>query len=267
MGRLEAALRSRRDAGGRAFLPYVTGGYPGVNAGLLRGLESAGADAIEIGIPFSDPVMDGGVIQEASAEALRGGTRLADVLATIREASTGVPIVVMTYVNPVVRHGIGPFLDAAAAAGVAGVIVPDLPVDESAELEEEAEARDVDAVLLAAPGTTAERLGEIGRRSRGFVYCVATYGVTGARGRLDDTAKAVVEALRAQTDLPLLVGVGIGTPSQAVEVCGFADGVVVGSALMARVVAGDPDGAVELASSFRHAIPVSAISGGRAIPT
>jgi tryptophan synthase alpha chain len=267
MGRLEAALRGRRDAGGRAFLPYVTGGYPGVNAGLLRQLESAGADAIEVGIPFSDPVMDGGVIQEASAEALRGGARLTDVLATIQEASTDVPIVVMTYVNPVVRHGIGSFLDAAAAAGVAGVIVPDLPVDESAELEEAAVARDVDAVLLAAPGTTAERLGEIGRRSRGFVYCVATYGVTGARDRLDDTAKNVVEGLRAQTDLPLLVGVGIGTPSQAVEVCGFADGVVVGSALMARVVAGDPDGAVELASSFRDAIPVSAISGGRAIPT
>ncbi len=189
MGRLEAALRARRDAGGRAFLPYVTGGYPGVNAGLLRRLESAGADAIEIGIPFSDPVMDGGVIQEASAEALRGGARLRDVLATIQEASTDVPIVVMTYVNPVVRHGIGSFLDAAAAAGVAGVIVPDLPVDESAELEEAAAARDVDAVLLAAPGTTAERLGEIGRRSRGFVYCVATYGVTGARDRLDDTAR------------------------------------------------------------------------------
>jgi tryptophan synthase alpha chain len=123
-------------------------------------------------------------------------------------------------------------------------------------------------VLLAAPGTTAERLGEIGRRSRGFVYCVATYGVTGARDRLDDTAKAVVEALRAQTDLPLLVGVGIGTPSQAAEVCAFADGVVVGSALMARVVAGDPDGAVVLASSFRDAMPSrSAIHGGRAIPT
>jgi tryptophan synthase alpha chain len=136
------------------------------------------------------------------------------------------------------------------------VIVPDLPVDESAELEEAAAARGVDAVLLAAPGTTAERLAEIGRRSRGFVYCVATYGVTGARDRLDGTAEGVVEALRPRTDLPLLVGVGIGTPSQAAEVCGFADGVVVGSALMAHVVAGDPDGAVDLARSFRGSIPV-----------
>ena len=254
MGRLEAALRARRDAGGRAFVPYVTGGYPGVDAGLLRRLEAAGADAIEVGIPFSDPVMDGGVIQEASAEALRGGARLTDILAAIGEAATDVPIALMTYVNPVYRHGIGVFLDDAAAAGVAGVIVPDLPVDESALLEGAAAERGVDAVLLAAPGTTTERLREIGRRSRGFVYCVATYGVTGARESLDETAKGVVGALRAQTDLPLLVGVGIGTPSQAMEVCAFADGVVVGSALMARVVAGDLDGAITLANSFREAI-------------
>src|SRR6185312_12601444 len=157
MGRLEAALRARRDAGGRAFVPYVTGGYPGVDAGLLRRLEAAGADAIEVGIPFSDPVMDGGVIQEASAEALRRGARLTDVLATIREAATDVPVAVMTYVNPVYRHGIGSFLDDAVEAGVAGVIVPDLPVDESAELEEAAGERGVDAVLLAAPGTTPGR--------------------------------------------------------------------------------------------------------------
>jgi tryptophan synthase alpha chain len=256
MGRLEAALRARRDAGGRAFVPYVTGGYPGVDAALLRRLAAAGADAIEVGIPFSDPVMDGGVIQEASAEALRRGVRPTDVLGAIRDAAIDVPIAVMTYVNPVYRHGIGRFLDDAAGAGVAGLIVPDLPVDESAELEEAAAARDVDAVLLAAPGTTAERLAEIGRRSRGFVYCVATYGVTGARDRLDGTAEAVVEALRPRTDLPLLVGVGIGTPSQAAEVCVFADGVVVGSALMAQIVAGDQDGAVGLASSFRQSIPV-----------
>jgi tryptophan synthase alpha chain len=255
VARLEEALRARRDAGGRAFVPYVTGGYPGVDAGLLRRLAAAGADAIEVGIPFSDPVMDGGVIQEASAEALRRGVRPADVLATIRGAGIDVPVAVMTYANPVYRHGIGPFLDEAAAAGVAGLIVPDVPVDESAELEEAAAARGVDAVLLAAPGTAAERLVEIGRRSRGFVYCVATYGVTGARNRLDDTAAGVVEALRPHTDLPLLVGVGIGTPSQAAEVCAFADGVVVGSALMARVVAGDPEGAISLASFFRGSIP------------
>ena len=260
MGRLEESLRARRDAGGRSFVPYVTGGYPGVDARLLRRLASAGADAIEVGIPFSDPVMDGGVIQEASAEALRAGARLADVLAVIREAATDVPVAVMTYVNPVYRHGITSFLEKARDAGVAGLIVPDLPVDEFSELEVEAAARGIDAVLLAAPGTREERLAEIGRRSRGFVYCVATYGVTGTRERVESTAAEVVAALRPHTDLPLLVGVGIGAPEQAAEVCVFADGVVVGSALMSRLVGGDLEGALRLAAEFRSAIPTEGIS-------
>ena len=255
MGRLEEALRARRDAGGRAFVPYVTGGYPGVDAGLLRRLEAAGADAVEVGIPFSDPVMDGGVIQEASAEALRLGTRPMHVLAMIREAAIDVPVAVMTYVNPVYRHGIGSFLDEIVASGVSGMIVPDLPVDESGDLEEAAVARGLDAVLLAAPGSTPGRLAEIGRRSRGFVYCVATYGVTGTRDHLDTAARALVDALRSHTDLPLLLGVGIGAPEQAAEACAFADGVVVGSALMARVLGGDLDGAVGLARDFRTSIP------------
>src|ERR671919_1493206 len=135
MGRLEEALRSRRDAGGRSFVPYVTGGYPGVDAALIRALAGLGADAIEVGIPFSDPVMDGGVIQEASADALRGGATPAAVLRTVAEAGVDVPVAVMTYANPVYRRGPEAFLDEASAAGVAGVIVPDLPVDESLGLE------------------------------------------------------------------------------------------------------------------------------------
>jgi tryptophan synthase alpha chain len=253
-GRLEERLRARRDGGGRAFVPYVTGGLPGVDATLLRRLAEAGADAIEVGIPFSDPVMDGGVIQEASATALRAGARPRDVVAAIREAALDVPVAVMTYVNPVHRRGLSAAVSEAAEAGVAGLIVPDLPVDESGELEDAAAEVGIDVVLLAAPGTGEERLAEIGRRSRGFVYCVATYGVTGARDHLEGTARGVVEALRPHTDLPLLVGVGIGTPAQAAEACGFADGVVVGSALMARLLEGDPDGAVELAAAFRSAV-------------
>jgi tryptophan synthase alpha chain len=264
MGRLEETLRRRRDAHGRSFVPYVTGGYPGVDADLLRGLADLGADAIEVGIPFSDPVMDGGVIQEASATALAAGATPGGVLGTIAEAALDVPVAVMTYVNPVVRRGSAAFLEDARAAGVAAAIVPDLPVDESAELERETAARDLDLVLLAAPGSAAERMREIARRSHGFVYCVATYGVTGARDRLEGTAKAVVEALRPHTDLPLLVGVGIGAPDTAVEACAFADGVVVGSALMSEIVQGDVDGAVELARRFRSAIPTGddASSGG-----
>jgi tryptophan synthase alpha chain len=253
-GRLEERLRARRDGGGRAFVPYVTGGYPGVDASLLRRLADVGADAIEVGIPFSDPVMDGGVIQEASAVALAAGARPRDVVSEIHDADVDAPVAVMTYVNPVHRRGLAATVGDAAAAGVAGLIVPDLPVDESAELEAAAAAAGIDVVLLAAPGTEDARLAEIGRRSRGFVYCVATYGVTGARTRLEGTARSVVEALRPHTDLPLLVGVGIGTPAQAAEACAFADGVVVGSALMARLLEGDADGAVELAAAFRAAV-------------
>jgi tryptophan synthase alpha chain len=255
MGALEAALRARRDGGGKAFVPYVTGGFPGVDASLMRKLVDAGADAIEVGIPFSDPVMDGGVIQAASARALEAGATPTTVLATIGEAGLQVPVALMTYANPVYRRGVEAFLAAAATAGVSGLIVPDLPVDESEDLEAGAAERGLDAVLLAAPGATDARLAEIGRRSRGFVYCVATYGVTGARERLGDTARGVVEALRPHTDRPLLVGVGIGSPDQAAEACGFADGVVVGSALMAPLVDGAPDRTIELATAFRAAIP------------
>ncbi len=257
MGALELALRARRESGGHAFVPYVTGGAPGVDVALLRALAEAGADAIEVGIPHSDPVMDGGVIQEASRLALEGGTRPSDVVALVREANPGVPVAVMTYVNPVLRHGVGRFLQEASEAGVSGAIVPDLPVDEAAEFGREASSRSIDAVLLAAPGTRPERLRAIAAASRGFVYCAATYGVTGARDRLAGTALELVEALRPLTDLPLLVGVGIATPEQAAQACSFADGVIVGSALVARLLAGDPEGALRLAKEFRREIDAS----------
>jgi tryptophan synthase alpha chain len=255
VGELEVALRARRDAGGRAFVPFVTGGLPGVDAGLLRAIEDAGADAIEVGIPFSDPVMDGGVIQEASRLALEAGAHPPDILATIHDASLSIPVAVMTYVNPVYRRGIDRFLDEALAAGVAGIIVPDVPVDEAGPLDDAAATRGIDAVLLAAPGTAPARLAAIAERAHGFIYCVATYGVTGARESLATTARDLVSALRPLTDLPLLVGVGIGTPAQAADACAFADGVIVGSALMARLVEGDRDGALALAAAFRGAIP------------
>ncbi len=252
---LETTLRSRRDPGGRAFVPYVTGGLAGVDAALLRGLEEAGADAIEVGIPFSDPVMDGGVIQEASRRALERGTHPSDVLATVEEAALSIPVVVMTYLNPVLRRGFDAFLADAVRAGVAGVIVPDLPVDEAEEWAGLCDEKGIASIFLAAPGTSTERLREVSERSRGFVYCVATYGVTGARDELSSTAEELVGALRPLTDRPLLVGVGIGTPEQAATACGFADGVIVGSALVGRLVEGDRGGALALAGAFRRALP------------
>jgi tryptophan synthase alpha chain len=255
MGALEHALRLRIDAGGTAFVPYVTGGYPGVDAALLRAIADAGADAIEVGVPHSDPVMDGGVIQQASTAALAAGIRPADVLAEIGAASLPVPVALMTYANIVLRRGVDRFLDDAAEAGGAGMIGPGLPVDEAGAFERACAARDIDAVLLAAPGVSPDRLAEIGASARGFVYCVATYGVTGARDALGSTARDLVSALRPLTARPLLVGVGIGTPEQAREAGAFADGVIVGSALMARLMEGDRDGMLALAGRIRAALP------------
>jgi tryptophan synthase alpha chain len=178
------------------------------------------------------------------------------VLDTIREADLEVPVAVMTYVNPVLRRGVERFLDEAASAGIAGMIVPDLPVDESEELRKACAARNIDMVPLAAPGASDARLRDIVASAGGFVYCVATYGVTGAREELGSTAQDLVVRLRPLTDLPLLVGVGIGVPEQAREASGFADGVIVGSALMQRVVDGDLDGAIRLVEGFRAALPL-----------
>ena len=254
MGVLEERLRAVRDTGAKAFVPYVTGGLGGVDADLLRGLHAAGADAIEVGIPHSDPIMDGGVVQEASRMSLERGTRPSDVLDVIAEAKLETPVAVMTYANPVVRIGFDRFADELAAAGVAGAIVPDLPFDEAMAFEAAASARKIDVVLLAAPGSADERIARIAGASRGFVYCVATYGVTGAREELGSTARGVVASLRPHTDLPLLVGVGISTPEQAASACAFADGVIVGSALVAPMLEGDRARALQLAKAFREAI-------------
>jgi tryptophan synthase alpha chain len=250
---LERALRRARDDGRKAFVPYVTGGLPGVDADLLRALAAAGADAVEVGIPFSDPVMDGPVIQEASRRALEAGATTAGVLGAVAGAGLDLPVVAMTYLNPVLAHGEDAFLAESAGAGVRGVIVPDLPVDEAGDWIERCRAAGVATIFLAAPNSTPERLGGIATASQGFVYCVSTFGVTGARDRLAGSAASVVEALRPLTDVPLLVGVGVSTPEQAAEACRFADGVVVGTALVEPLLRGDPVRTVELAKAFREA--------------
>jgi tryptophan synthase alpha chain len=233
-------LRARKDDGACSFVPYVTGGLAGVDADLLRGLEEGGADAIEVGIPFSDPVMDGPVIQEASRRALEDGATPSSVLGTVKEAGLGVPVAVMTYANPVWHAGHASFLGDCVAAGVSGVIVPDLPVDEAGDWVAACETASVSPVLLAAPDTPDARLRTIATASGAFVYCVATYGVTGARDHLARTAHELVRRLRPATDLPLLVGVGISEPAQAGQACAFADGVVMGSALVQPLLEADP---------------------------
>jgi tryptophan synthase alpha chain len=251
---LAATLDAAQERGRRAFVPYVTGGLPGVDGGLLRALADAGADAIEIGLPFSDPVMDGPVIQEASRRALEDGATPAAVLELAAASAPGVPIVVMTYLNPVLAYGPESFARDAAAAGVTGLIVPDLPVDEAEQWGETLERRGISGVLLAAPNASPERLRRIAAAARGFVYCVSTLGVTGARTALADSARAMVDALRPMTDIPLLVGVGISTPEHARAVAAFADGVIVGSALVKPLLEKDRSGVLRRARSIREAL-------------
>jgi tryptophan synthase alpha chain len=251
---LETALRAGRDAGRKLLVPYITGGLPGWEA-LLDPLAEAGADAIEVGIPFSDPVMDGPVIQAASAQALAAGATPRGIVEALAGQETAVPLAIMTYYNLVFRWGHQRCADALARAGVAAAILPDLPLDEVGPWAKAADGAGVETVLLAAPTTPDERLVAIGERSRGFVYGVGLLGVTGERADLAGTAVELARRLKAVTDKPVLIGVGISTPAQAVEACAVADGVVVGSALVRRVLeGGGPTGAAELVAGFRNAL-------------
>jgi tryptophan synthase alpha chain len=254
---LADALAAVRGGGGKAFVPYATAGLEGVDAALLTGFEDAGAHAVEVGIPFSDPVMDGAVIQEASRRALEAGTTPDDAFALVRDARAAglsIPIAFMTYLNPVLAEGMEPFLQRAGECGVSGMIVPDLPVDEAATWLAACGDRGVAPVLLAAPNSSPDRLRAIAAASRGFVYCVSTFGVTGSREQLSSSAEAVVSALRPLTETPLIVGVGISTPQQATAACAFADGVVVGTALVEPMLAGDREETLARARAFGGAL-------------
>lgn len=237
-GPLESVLRQARGAGRKLLVPYVTAGVIEDWLDVVRAAAAAGADAVEVGLPFSDPMMDGPTIQLASTRALARGTTPAAVVGALAGADAGVPLVVMTYYNLVFRAGERRFAATLAQAGVAGAIVPDLPLEEGTAWRAEALAAGVDTVPLVAPSTPDERAQRICAEARGFVYAVGLMGVTGERAELSGTARQVAARLRRITDVPVCVGVGVSTPAQAVEVCHDADGVVVGSALMRRILDG-----------------------------
>ncbi len=253
---IEATLRAHRDEGRKLLVPYVTGGLGDDWAQVLPALVAAGADAIEIGIPFSDPVMDGPTIQEASAAALSGGATPLSILEDIVGLDVGsVPLIVMTYYNIAFRMGEHRFAASLAAAGVRGAILPDLPLEESKDWEREAAAAGIECILLAAPVTPDDRLAQIVERSRGFVYAVGLMGVTGERAGIAVSAATMGRRIKAVTDKPVLIGFGISTPAQAVEACSDADGVVVGSALVRRLLDGaGPEGAAGFVAEIRQAL-------------
>jgi len=251
---LEAHLRARRDGGAKLVVPYVTGGLPGW-VDVLLAFADAGADAIEIGIPFSDPVMDGPTIQEASQRALDAGATPQSILGDLRDVESGVPLVAMTYANLPHKAGWERFATDLARAGVTGAIVPDLPLEESGPWEAAAAGAGVATVLLAAPNTPDDRLPRICRRSRGFVYGVTVMGVTGARAGISATASVLGDRLKATTDLPVLMGFGVSAPEQAVALSEHADGVIIASALMRRFLDGDePAGVASLVAQVRAAL-------------
>ena len=235
---VEPALRAGRDAGRKLLITYVTGGLGPDWTDVLRAMVEGGADLIEVGIPFSDPVMDGPTIQEASVRALASGASPVAILDALRRLDVPVPLVAMTYYNLVFRAGHARFARTLVDSGIRGAIVPDLPLEESKPWEDEAAGAGVETILLAAPVTPDDRLAAICERSHGFVYGVNVMGVTGERTSLAQSASLLAKRLKATTDKPVVMGFGISTPAQAVAVAGSADGVVVASALMRLLLSG-----------------------------
>ncbi|WCO69044.1 tryptophan synthase subunit alpha [Iamia majanohamensis] len=238
-GFLEAHLRARRDGGAKLLVPYITGGIDPRWVDLVRSAADAGADAIEIGIPFSDPVMDGPTIQAASERALEHGATPASILDDLAEADVDVPLAVMTYFNIVFHAGVERFASEARAAGISGVILPDVPLEEMGEWDPAAAAAGLETVMLVSPLTPEDRVPRLTGRAQGFVYGVNLLGVTGERASIGSMAADLAGRLKAVTDVPTVMGFGVSTPAQAAEVASHADGVVVGSALMRRVLDGE----------------------------
>ena len=261
MSRLRETFEGLKRAGRGGFIPYVTAGDPDLEttAALLVELARAGATVIELGVPFSDPVADGPVIQRASERALRQGVGVAEVLGSLERArrETDVPVVLFSYFNPLMQFGAARLARECARLGVDGVLVTDMTPEESGEFSSALSAAGVDQIFLVAPTTTDARLSMISALSNGFIYAVSRAGVTGARSDVSAEAERLVSRLRAFTDLPVAVGFGISRPEHVQEVWRYADAAVVGSALVAEIEkgAGRPDLVARVGAFTRSLLP------------
>ncbi len=239
MNRIDATFNELAKRNETAFIAYITAGDPtlDVTGAVVLEMEKAGVDIIEFGVPFSDPVADGVANQEAAQRALAHGVTLEGILelvGTLRQ-STEIPLVLFTYFNPVLAYGIEKFAADAAKAGIDGVLCVDLPPEEAGDYKRHLDAHGVATVFLIAPTSTPERIALIAKASTGFVYYVSRTGVTGVRDDIEQSVKGMVAAIKEHTTMPVAVGFGISTPEQAAEVGGYADGVIVGSAIVRRI--------------------------------
>ena len=258
VGRIGARFEKLAREGRRGFIPYVTTGYPSLahTREMVAGLAELGADVIELGIPFSDPMADGPTIQRSSQGALDNGTTVDDVFEVLRglRRTSDVPVVVFSYLNPIYSRGVDAFVREAVEAGADGILPTDLPLGADPELESKILDSPLDLVRLVAPTTTPQRVREIALASQGFVYYVARTGVTGAREQLRSALAEEANAVRSVSPLPVAVGFGVSTPDHARAVGAAADAAVVGSALVARLDEGGVDGALVLAGDLRRAL-------------
>ena len=238
-GRVSAAFEQAAEQRRAALVGYLPAGFPSVDGAIaaITAMARAGADVVEIGLPYSDPLIDGPVIQEAVHRALESGVHVTDVLRTVEAvAEAGVAVLVMTYWNPIERYGVAAFARDLAAAGGSGLITPDLPPEEAGAWREAAAGHDLDPVFLVAPSSSDERIKLITSACGGFVYAASVMGITGARSAIGDAAGVLVERVRKQTKLPVAVGLGVSTGEQAAEVAQYADGVIVGTAFVQRLL-------------------------------
>jgi tryptophan synthase alpha chain len=253
MNRIDETFRALRQEKRAALMPFLPLGYPNIQTSreMIRVAQDAGADMLELGIPFSDPLADGPVIQHATQVALENGMTLKRCLEMAQDARANgitIPLTLMGYYNSILKYDVKKFARDAVKAGVDGVIVADLPIEEAGDLQDAAREHDLHIVFLAAPTSRAERLKRIGAATRGFLYLVSLTGVTGARAGLPDGLEEFAQRARKATDKPLCVGFGIADAENARRVAQFADGVIVGSALVAKI--GDSGNAIDNARAF-----------------
>ena len=256
--RLDEKLAKLRAEGRTGLYIYVTAGCPSAEAtvDIVRRAEEAGADVIELGLPFSDPMADGPVIQEASVIALRNGMTMTKALEIVKEIRkhSEIPLIGMGYINMVNHYGFEKFVEDFKAAGMDGVIFPDVPHEESDDMRRICAAHNFTLTEFITPGTTEERMEKTCKDARGFIYCISNYGVTGVKEIDYSIIGSVCKAARRYTDVPLAIGFGIGTPEAAARAAKQADGVIVGSAVVKQIIDGDIDGGIQLISDMRKAL-------------